>query len=180
MKNKNIIEEEVYTTTGLSDLLSSPVFYSVLVLTFILGLSSIFGFLEDPLRLKIVVDSISERVSINEKAVVFYDDEYSSYRSSQGTVSFIASSRYDILSKELFSQNSDMLLEQDSQKVSFNYDITSKQFWESLDSSRIESASEESNREKAEALRIGAPLSTDYYSEQGDEKYSLAAGLLRL
>jgi hypothetical protein len=80
----------------------------------------------------------------------------------------------------LFVSSSEKALEQGLQKVSFNYDITSKQFWGSLDSSRIESASEESDRENIEGLRIGAPLSPDYSSEENDSKYSMTAGLLRL
>ncbi len=66
------------------------------------------------------------------------------------------------------------------QRVSFDYDITSKQFWGGLDASRIESAIEESKRKDRNALVIGVPLSSEYSLEQGDEKYSMGAGILRL
>ncbi len=181
MKNKNNVREEVYSATELSDLLSSPVFYSVLALTFFLGLSSVFGFLQNPRKLKTVVDAISEKVSIYQNSEAgFGVDQYSSYGSSVDAVSYIDNSRYSISFKELFAPT-DKIIEQSIQKVSFNYDITSKQFWGNLDSSSIESASEESIRKNAESWRLGAPLSSDYYVDQDGSKYSLkSAGLLRL
>jgi len=66
-------EEVVYSSTDLSDLLSSPIFYSIIALTFILGFSSIFGFFNNPRKLKTVVDAISQKVMIqpNSNAVSF-------------------------------------------------------------------------------------------------------------
>jgi len=181
MKNKNNVTEEVYSATELSDLLSSPVFYTVLALTFFLGLSSVFGFLQNPRKLKTVVDAISERVSdFQDIEAGFGVDQYSSYGSAVDAVLYLDNDRYSILSKDLFSPM-DKAIEQSIQKVSFNYDITSKQFWSNLDTSSIESASEESIRKKMESWRLGAPLSSDYYIDQGDSIYSLkSSGLLRL
>lgn len=179
MKNK--AKEKVYSVTELSDILSSPVFYSVLALTFFLGLSSVFGFLQTPRKLKTVVDAISERVSIYQKSEAgFGVDQYSAYGSSANAVSYLESKRYNILSKDLFAPTH-KANEQSIQKVSFNYDITSKQFWNNFDSSSIESVSEESIREKMDNWRRGAPLSSDYYIDQGDSIYSLkSTGILRL
>jgi len=181
MKNKNNAKEEVYSSTELSDLLSSPVFYSVLALTFFLGLSSVFGFLQNPRKLKIVVDAISEKVSIYQNIdYSFGVDQYSAYGSSVDEVSYADNNRYSILSKELFAPT-DKVIEHSIEKVSFNYDITSKQFWSDLDTSSIESASEESIRKNAESWRLGTPLSSDYYVDQDDSKYSLkSVGILRL
>ncbi|MCF6189650.1 MAG: hypothetical protein L3J51_04155 [Cocleimonas sp.] len=180
MKNKNNAKEEVYSATELSDLLSSPVFYSVLVLTFLLGLSSVFGFLQNPRKLKTVVDAISEKVSIYQNIEPgFGVDQYSSYGSSVDDVLYLENNRYSILSKELFAPI-DKATEKNIQKVSFNYDITSKQFWGNLDSSSIESASEESIRKNTENWRLGTPLSSDYYIDQTDSIYALKVGLLRL
>jgi hypothetical protein len=170
--SKKSRSEEVYSATELSDLLSSPVFYSVLSLTFILGISSIFGFLQNPRKFKVVVDIISERVVSSEvKSVSFNQVKYSLVQSE-----YDRNERYNIFSNDLFVSNTS----QNVERVSFNYDITSKQFWGNLDSSRIESAAEESRRESSDALVIGTPLSPDYYSPDSDAKYTMASGLLRL
>lgn len=182
MKNKKNVNEQVYSSTGLSDLLSSPVFYSVLALTFFLGLSSVFGFLQNPRKLKTVVDAISEKVSIYQNSEAgFGVDQYSSYGSTVvDAVSYLDNNRYSVLSKDLFAPT-EKAIERGIQRVSFNYDITSNEFWGNLDSSSIESAPEESVRNNTENWRLGTPLSSDYYNDQGDSKYSLkSAGLLRL
>ena len=168
INNKKPLDEEVYSSTELSDLLSSPVFYSVLALTFFLGLSSIFGFFENPRKLKTVVDVISEKVVTADVNTVSYRQVKYSHNND----------RYNILRSDLFATNTVKNIE----SVSFNYDITSKQFWENLDSSRIESAAEESLRESSDALVIGTPLSPEYHSLESDSdaKYSMASGLLHL
>jgi len=179
MKNKN--REEVYSSTGLSDLVSSPVFYSVLALTFLLGLSSVFGFLQNPRKLKTVVDVISEKVSIYQNSEAgFGVDQYSAYKSLDDVVSYLDNNRYSILSKDLFTPT-DKAIEHSVKKIAFNYDITSNEFWGNLDSSSIESASEETIRKSIDNWELGAPLSSEYYSDQNDSIYSLkVAGILRL
>jgi len=178
INNKKPIDEEVYSSTELSDLLSSPVFYSVLAITFILGLSSVFGFFENPRKLKTVVDVISEKVVTADVNTVSYRQVKYSHNND----------RYNILRSDLFTTNtvrSDLFSTntvKNIESVSFNYDITSKQFWGNLDSSRIESAAEESLRESSDALVIGTPLSPEYHSPESDSdaKYSMASGLLHL
>ena len=191
MFNKKTKKEVVYSSTNMSDLLSSPVFYSVIALTFILGLSSIFGFFNNPRKLKTVVDVISQKILINPNSntVSFdADEDYLlqnySFKAMSINLDWPISSAniedpYNISSK-LIVLNPALSVKIDTQRVSFDYDITSKQFWGGLDASRIESAIEESQRKDRDALVIGVPLSSEYSLEQGDEKYSMGAGILRL
>ncbi len=191
MFNKKTKKEVVYSSTNMSDLLSSPVFYSVIALTFILGLSSIFGFFNNPRKLKAVVDVISQKILINPNSntVSFdADEDYLlqnySFKAMSINLDWPISSAniedpYNISSK-LIVLNPALSVKIDTQRVSFDYDITSKQFWGGLDASRIESAIEESQRKDRDALVIGVPLSSEYSLEQGDEKYSMGAGILRL
>lgn len=194
MSNKKIKNEEVYSSTGLSDLLSSPIFYSVIVLTFILGISSIFGFFNNPRKLKIVVDVISQKflISPNSNTAAFNNANAEYLLQNYSSKTFtkknrlsldVIASPYKIFLKDAFSGsklNMDETANKNTQRVSFEYDITSKQFWGDLDASRIDSMLEESQRRNGNALIIGTPLSSEYFLEQGDEKYSMNAGLLRL
>lgn len=177
-------QNDVYRSTEISDLLSSPIFYAVLALTFILGVSSIFGFLQNPRKLKTVVDVISEKVLLSQDNVNnhFASDPYSLSHSFSKKKIKIAeeNNRYNILSSQFLTPRLEIMSKGATQRVSFNYDITSNHFWENLDTSRIESAQEESLRKDAEALVIGIPLSQDYYAEEGDSKYLMKAGLLQL
>ena len=59
-------KEEYYSITGFSELVASPFFYSILILTVILGLASTFGFFQNPRKLKLIIDLISQRVFISE------------------------------------------------------------------------------------------------------------------
>jgi len=197
MFNKETEKEEVYSSTNLSDLLSSPVFYSVIALAFILGVSSIFGFFNNPRKLKTVVDVISQKllISPNSNTASFNANaEYlrqkyllkvatnASANNEKEMLLTVISNPYNILSG--FSGASTIskieTTNKNFQRVSFDYDITSKQFWSDFDASQIESMIEESQRQNGNSLIIGTPLSSDYSLEQGDEKYSMNAGLLRL
>ncbi len=62
LKNK----EEPYSISGFSDLINSPVFLAILLLTFILGLSSVFGFFQNPQKLRLIIELINQRVNISE------------------------------------------------------------------------------------------------------------------
>jgi hypothetical protein len=186
MFNKKDKKEEVYSSTDLSDLLSSPVFYSVIALTFILGLSSIFGFFNNPRKLKTVVDAISQKILINPNSnMVSFDtdDDYllRKYSLKSSYVKPSAAPKNDniLISYHLVSAP-EKVFKEEIQRVSFDYDITSNQFWGNLDASSIESTSEESLRQNSDVLIIGAPISPDYHYEKGDSKYSMGAGLLRL
>ena len=191
MFNKKEKKEEVYSSTDFSDLLSSPIFYSVIALTFILGLSSIFGFFNNPRKLKIVIDVISQKLLItpNSNAVLYeVDEDYllQKYSLRAPILNSALPNKHGRsinsykLSSDTIVFDSKLKAWKSTQRVSFDYDITSKQFWGDIDASSIESAFEESLQENIEANVIGVPLSSDYYSGKGDSKYSMRIGLLRL
>ncbi len=58
-------EPEIYSITGFKDILASPLFYPIVAVSVILGIASMFGFLQNPLKLKAVVNSIHNKVSIS-------------------------------------------------------------------------------------------------------------------
>jgi len=191
MFNKKTKKDVVYSSTDLSDLLSSPVFYSVIALTFILGLSSIFGFFNNPRKLKTVVDVISQKILINPNSntVSFEADADYLLRNysldslpinlAGLTTSNHVEDPYNI-SSQLIILNPVSNVKNYTRKVSLDYDITSKRFWDGLDDSRLEAVIEESQRQNSDSLTIGAPLSTEYLLEEGDSKYSMRASILRL
>ena len=59
-KNKKL---EVYSISGFRDTLASPVFYPVIVVSLVLGVASIFGFVQNPLKLKAMVNVIHQKVA---------------------------------------------------------------------------------------------------------------------
>ena len=52
----------VYKTSGFSEIVASPVFFAIVVLTILLGLASSLGYLSNPLKLKAKVDNLSAKV----------------------------------------------------------------------------------------------------------------------
>lgn len=186
MSNKNKENtSNIYSTTSLSDLVSSPVFYSVLVLTILLGLSSAFGFLQNPLRLKAVVDVISKKVSVSSKAATSSVNQ-KEYVISQGLqegelerrVVSKMGDRYSIFASNFSVVRMDSSSSFSTQPVSFDYDITSRQFWGDLDISKIESALEESERKDKGSFIIDTPYEslTPNGRDRDASKYSLKAG----
>ena len=194
MFNKKTKKQVIYSSTDLSDLLSSPVFYSVIALTFILGLSSIFGFFNNPRKLKTVVDVISQKLSVNPNTnTVSYDADvdYLLRNHSLKELPVKKETHFSIKSDNSYnvSDNGNGVIlysalnansNQETQRVSFDYNITSDQFWGSLDVNRIESMIDQNQQQNLDTLMIGAPLSSEYFLEQGDAKYSMRAGILRL
>lgn len=180
-KNNKADAAEVYSSMGFSELFSSPVFYSVLVLTIILGLSSAFGFLQNPRKLKLVVDVISHKVSLSRPHVVSQNEyliSQSMKSDKETTISNIDKNRYSIFSDSF--NNSDLVISQGTsvKPVSFDYDITSREFWGDLDMTRIESAIEETQRQNRGSFTIGTPIELDSSIERNDSKYSMRAGLI--
>lgn len=182
MNNKNkLVTTNVYSTTGFSDLISSPIFYPVLILTILLGLSSTFGFLQNPLKLKAVVDIISDKVSLSEgnKIRAVNQNEYSvahglmKYDLEKSTALFINGDRYSIFARDLSGVNSKFVQGSGIRRVSFDYDITSRQFWGDLDLSKIESTLEESRRKHRDALITGTPLELKAPTNRVGSLYSL-------
>jgi len=183
MSNKNKLgTTNVYSTTGFSDLVSSPIFYPVLILTILLGLSSTFGFLQNPLKLKAVVEIISKKVSLSEsnKIRAVNQNKFSvahgllQHDVEKDTVSFINGDRYSIFVRDFSSANSNFEQGSGIRPVSFDYDITSRQFWGDLDLSKIESTLEESQRKYRDALITGTPLELTSPTNRADSLYSLS------
>jgi len=168
---------EVYSTTGFKDLLESRVFYAVLLITFVLGFFSILGFIQSPLKLKAVVDNVSKQVSTSPYSSTRIN-ESSPYSLSEKTNNSKQSNknRYQIFSFESLS-NSRQQTTDNIQHISFDYDITSKQFWRELDSVRIESTNKKNNIAGDDGSFLGTPLESDYYLKQGSFKYSLRDSL---
>lgn len=186
MKKKSLPKEE-YSITGFADVVSSPIFYSVIILTIILGLASVFGFFQNPLRLKLIIDLISQRVSIskvenktateypsnteNSKASLIndlYPDTYKKLkiiyqRDGKITASSLDDSRYSIL-KDIDEKNSS---DEDASlnsmiPVSLDYNISSPHFWGKL-----------SQKKPTENLLTDIQLSPYDSLQTGDSIYSL-------
>ncbi len=175
----------VYKITGFSDIVASPVFYSILFLALILGLSSIFGFLQNPRKLKTVIDVIHQKVSVSETSNTSSRNKYSLIQSQNDnqlgtyqkkgvaesvTISYLDKNRYSIFSNDLsLIPGSDK--EKPSQ-VSFDYDITSKHFWGTFNDYGIASQLEE-GRNNSDLLLPVIPAKELYSIDLDNEKYSL-------
>jgi len=168
MKKHKYKEPEIYSTTGFKDVLASPVFYAIAAIAFVLGVSTIFGFLQNPLRLKAVVTVIHQKVSPSapERNIVTHN-AYSLSESFHKNTGLIINKDAKIIryqdNTEYFLNNNNT--ENSMQHVSFNYDITSDKFWNNLDSSSIESVTEELKRKEIEASLIGIPLKLDFQQQ---------------
>ena len=146
-------KKEVYSTTGFKDVIASPVFYAVLFITFILGFFSVFGFLQNPLKLKAAVNIISKKVSVINR---------------QGSSTLIQNTH-----KEVFISNSKQS-SRHFRRISYSYDITSKQFWSDLDTNKFNTTIEDIIDLNSDASNIGIPLKPDYYRlPNNDSLYSI-------
>jgi len=170
---------EIYSATRFSDLLASPTFYSMSAIAFVLGLSSIFGFLQSPQKLKTAVDTITKKVVLlkqNDVKAVMNISDTTSQRIDRNNTS-ILSDRYSIFldgdtkeSKEQAPKHSIQTI----QLASFNYDITSKHFWGDLDMNNPQTTVfDENTLKNRDSLLIGVPMRLDAFPKTGDEKYSL-------
>jgi len=162
MKKKAPNTKEVYSITGFSDLVSSPFFFSVLILTIILGLASTFGFFKNPRKLKLIIDLISQRIFISDATTqtlskVVYNQAYTieqkelqviSKKDGNITASSLNKDRYAILSND--DLNVDYSSFDPKITVAIDYNIASLRFWGSL------------NPSKSNRLVIGAPLTPNY------------------
>ena len=162
-KNK---KSEIYCSSGFKDTLASPVFYPVIVVSLVLGITSIFGFIQNPLKLKTIVSVIHQKVAVSN--LVNDSLKTDLYKINMKEESKKEST--DIQSIEILDlfPNTDqnytkkMPLEGSHERIAFNYDITSESFWADLDSSKIESAAEEIERKEKEAATFGTPLQLDH------------------
>jgi len=162
--NDSFHEPKVYSTTGFKDTLASPLFYSVAVVALVLGIASIFGFLQNPLKLKAVANAVHNKVHISSPV-------RSSPRNNLYSLEQSFKSKDDSTEMHPISyQQQSFEIEQPENvdglsRVSFNYDVTANDFWTDLDTTRLESAMEESARQDLEASLIGAPLESEYHRQ---------------
>ena len=175
---------EVYSISGFRDTLASPVFYPVIVVSVVLGAASIFGFVQNPLKLKAMVDVIHSKVADTRVVSDSFSNELYrvSTRSNTTVNESFNSPKSDL---ELFSNLDDSVatktpIEGSFERIAFNYDVTSDRFWSDLDSSNFESASEEMERKEKEASTFGIPLEIDQHDNfpsefdlKDDSKYAL-------
>ena len=158
-------QAEVYSISGFRDTLASPVFYPVIVVSLVLGVASIFGFVQNPLKLKAMVNVIHQKVA--ETKVVngsLKNGIYTLTHSTDSKKELGPTQSVKVL--ELFSnldesRSEKTSVEGDFERIAFNYDVTSERFWSDLDSSKFESAAEEMERKEREAATFGAPLQID-------------------
>ncbi len=178
MKTENGNKTEVYSIRGFRDTLASPVFYPVIVVALVLGVTSMFGFVQNPLKLKSMVNVIHQKVTITN--VVSGSLENRLYNVSttdelQHAKEMNSLSPAEIKSFDLFSHiDSETMLEKSPvdksiERIAFNYDLTSENFWTDLDSSKLETATEEMERKQKEAGILGAPLEINQYDGFSDE-----------
>jgi len=176
---------EVYSSTGFVDLLASPSFYALSVIAFVLGFSSIFGFLQAPEKLKNTVDLITKKVVLqsNSKATelvsvltVSSNQDMTNKHNGRNTATLLGG-RYSIFMDKLIKKDEDREAKgpiQTIQLASFDYDITSKHFWGDLDMNNPHATvHEDSMLNNSDSLIIGVPMTLESLPVTGDEKYSL-------
>lgn len=183
-KSKNIKLE--YSTTGFSDLIASPFFLSILVLTFILGCASVFGFFQNPRKLKFIIDLISQSISISEvqtkKASKVVSSDMHSLsqkklqvmyeRKSHLTFSSLDKERYSVLSEDFVLNKNLLDSVNKSIPTTFDYDITSNNFWKNLDISGL--ALDEPSYKNSDLPIIDTSISPYYSLEEDSSKYILS------
>ena len=174
MNNKSPNDDE-YTITGFSELVASPFFYSVIVLTVILGFASAFGFFQNPRKLKLIIDLISQRVFISEverkhgpklvsnRAYSVAEEKLQIIYKRDGnvTASSLNQDRYSIFAEELVQKDRNFQAMDTTVSVAIDYDISSNQFWGDL------------NVSHSAGISLGSPISPYYSIEKDLSRYSL-------
>ena len=154
MKNKSQNNREEYSITGFSELVSSPFFFSVLILTIILGLASTFGFFKNPRKFKLIIDLISQRIFISEadqniapkivsnRAYSIAQKELQVVSKKDGniTISSLDKDRYAIFSEDFLLQDINFLPKDTMVSVSIDYNISSSRFWGDLSLNNFKSS----------------------------------------
>ena len=169
-QQQNKKKPEVYSISGFRDTLASPVFYPVIVVALVLGVTSIFGFVQNPLKLKSVVNVIQQKVAksnlvndsfiFNQSYGVTTDQDFIKNSELNGVRTQTQHS-FDLFSDIEISSNEKAPVEGDFERIAFNYDVTSESFWTDLDSSKLETELEKTERKDREAATFGAPLRID-------------------
>lgn len=180
--------DNIYKRPEFSDLLKSNNFYTVSAIALVLGVASAFGFIQNPRKLKTVVDTISYKVSIDHSDnqrmsyQVFQQERYglaASLKQKQADQSFFKeSSRFDESRKYLYGNYPFSHSEKNnSRRVAFSYDITSDKFWADLDASSIGQVKDEMHKGNYNSLSLDILDEGDFFLDKGDSKYSIASEL---
>lgn len=173
----------VYKRPEFLDLLSSNNFYTVSAIALVLGISSAFGFIDNPRKLKAVVDTLSYKVSIDHRDnqrmpyQVFQQERYDLSASADRKASNMHAFRGGkdfLLEKYNFSES----FAKNKKPVAFSYDITSDKFWNDLSSSNIGKSQSDSHKDSYSDHTLNIQKDGAYL-EKGDYKYSIAAELKR-
>lgn len=159
---------EVYSTSGFRDTLASPVFYPVIVVALLLGITSILGFVQNPLKLKAVVNVIHQKVTT--KSVVngsLEDKLYSvmrrnNFQKNSKIESEVLSNNFNLFPNKEITELQKVSVNESFERFAFNYDVTSESFWTDLDSSSLETVAEAFDRKQREATTFGTPLKIDH------------------
>ena len=164
---QNNNKPEIYSTSGFRDTLASPVFYPVIVVALVLGVTSIFGFVQNPLKLKAVVNVIHQKVAVTKVVNESFREGFYSVSKSEPTLTSETSFKPSVKAFDLFSNINEttpekMAVEGNFERIAFNYDVTSESFWSDLDSSSLETATEEMERKEKESTTFGSPLEIDH------------------
>lgn len=181
MSNNTKNKQEEYSITGFSDLIASPMLLAIIILTFILGGFSIFGFFQNPQKLRLIIDLISRRVEISE-ATDHHPDEVAinhvynkllpintdglhtvSQKNGYITSSSLDELRYSILSDNFSLENPQKTANKMELVLSLNYDITSKEFlYDRSEEIQIEQDWSLLQGIQSRIPIIGTPLSPNY------------------
>lgn len=176
-QQKSTKKTEVYSVSGFRDTLASPVFYPVIVVALVLGVTSILGFVQNPLKLKSMVNVIHQKVSTSQVVNSAYDDSlYNISQSAEATdaPSFASTTlkSFDLFSSiytKTLNTKQKMPVDKSIERIAFNYDVTSENFWTDLDSTQLETATEEMERKQQEAGTFREPLKINLQQQVPDE-----------
>ena len=171
----------VYKRSEFSDLLTSNNFYTVSAIALVLGAASVFGFIQNPRKLKSVVDTISYKVSMQH-----VDNQRMSHRMLQQEQQYNVSAsvkaprhiqRHHVSSHFMYGATDVAAAKKDIKRVAFSYDITSDKFWNDLDSSNIGEVKDEMRKDNYHSHSLNLLGDSNSLLDNSDSKYSLASSL---
>ena len=185
MKTPNVNSDAVYKRSEFLDLLNSNNFYTVTAIAIVLGIASAFGLVENPRKLKTVVDVLSYKVSIshpdNQKMSfqAFQQERYDLSASLKNHV-LVKPSSFNSATQYLFDDelaDKSHRIKKGIKRVAFSYDITSNKFWNDLSSADIGLARDASHKDSHILHPLSIQEEKNAMLENNDSKYSLATDL---
>lgn len=133
------IKNEVYSLRGFKETLESPIFYSVIVVAIVLGTASIFGFLQNPLKLKAMATVIHERIVDTEISTKHPNNIKYSITDNLESPEVVLQKPLNVFDEfPSFDQNINKSTIKNDTPIEFNYDVTSENFWSNLDASILD------------------------------------------